>query len=86
MNKLNVVFMGTPDFGIPTLKYLLNEHNLQAVFCQPDKINGRNNAVTFCPIKQFAVDNKIPVFQPVSLNNEETFRKETMNQFIKDIK
>lgn len=74
MNKLNVVFMGTPDFGIPTLKYLLSEHNLQAVFCQPDKINGRNNAVTFCPIKQFAVDNQIPVFQPVSLKNEETFQ------------
>ena len=67
--KLNVVFMGTPDFGIPSVQMLMNKHNLIGVFCQPDKINGRNNLVTFCPIKQFAVDNNIPVYQPTTFKD-----------------
>lgn len=69
MNKLNVVFMGTPDFGIPSVRMLLEKHNLVGVFCQPDKINGRNNQTSFCPIKQFAVDNNIPVYQPITFKD-----------------
>ena len=69
MNKLNVVFMGTPDFGIPSVRMLLEKYNLVGVFCQPDKINGRNNQTSFCPIKQFAVDNNIPVYQPITFKD-----------------
>lgn len=61
--------MGTPDFGIPSLELILKEHNLMGVFCQPDKINGRNNQVSFCPVKQFAVNNNVPVYQPMTFKD-----------------
>ena len=39
------------------------------MFCQPDKVHGRNNQITFCPTKQFAVDNNIPVYQPTTFKD-----------------
>lgn len=68
-NNLNIVFMGTPDFALPSLEVLYGKYNISAVFCQPDKATGRGNKVKFGPVKQFAVDHGIPVYQPDTFKN-----------------
>ncbi len=63
---LRIVFMGTPDYGVPSLKALVeNGYDVVGVFCQPDKPSGRGKKITFCPVKQYAVEQGIPVFQPM---------------------
>lgn len=64
---MNVVFMGTPDFSVPTLSLLLEHHNVQGIFTQPDKPRGRGHKIQFPPIKDLALSHNIPVFQPSSL-------------------
>ena len=69
---MKVVFMGTPDFSVPTLQELINstEHEVVAVVTKPDKPKGRGKKVIFTPIKEVAIDNNIQVFQPHKLNEE----------------
>jgi methionyl-tRNA formyltransferase len=71
---MNIVFMGTPDFSIPSLKILLeSKHKVIAVLTQPDKERGRGKKVSFTPVKQFAVENNIPVYQPEKLKGNSEF-------------
>ena len=63
-NSIKIMFMGTPDFAVPSLKALAEVYSVCAVFCQPDKVNGRGNRVVFGPVKEYAVENNIPVYQP----------------------
>ena len=64
--SLRVVFMGTPDYGVPSLEALIAAgYDVAGVFCQPDKPSGRGKKIAFCPVKQCAVAHGIPVFQPV---------------------
>lgn len=64
--------MGTPDFAVPCLKKLLNsEHEVAAVFTQPDKKKGRGYALTAPPIKELALKYDIEVFQPENLKTPE---------------
>lgn len=63
--SLRVVFMGTPDYGVPSLEALLQAgYDVVGVFCQPDKPSGRGKKITCCPVKQYAGCRNIPVFQP----------------------
>lgn len=67
---MNIVFMGTPDFAVPSIKALYEAgHNIQAVFTQADKPKGRGYKLTPPPVKVFAVEKDIPVYQPQSLKN-----------------
>ncbi len=67
---MKIVFMGTPDFAIPTLEWLINsKHDIVGVFCQPDKPKGRTQVLTAPPVKELAVKHNIPVFQPTTLKN-----------------
>lgn len=68
---MNVVFMGTPDFAVPCLQKLIDNHNVLAVFSQPDKPVGRKQILTAPPVKELALANDIKVFQPNSLKNDE---------------
>lgn len=62
---MQVVFMGTPDFSVPSLKALLNSpHRVQAVVTQPDRPRGRGQKVQASPVKQLARQANIPVLQP----------------------
>lgn len=71
---MNIVFMGTPDFAIPSLKILLeSNHKVISVVTQPDKERGRGQKVSFTAVKQFAVENKIPVYQPEKLKGNIEF-------------
>ncbi len=72
---MNIVFMGTPEFSVPTLNKLIENHNVQLVVTQPDKPNKRGNKVTFSPIKQVAEDNNIEVFQPAKIKTQEAVDK-----------
>lgn len=73
--KLKIVFMGTPEFAIPSLEILLSEgYDVCAVFTKPDKPQGRKKIVTPPPVKVFAQENNIKVFQPEKLKTEETAR------------
>ncbi|QLB17289.1 methionyl-tRNA formyltransferase [Mannheimia varigena] len=72
MSKLNIIFAGTPDFAAQHLQVLLNsEHNVIAVYTQPDKPAGRGKKLQASPVKQLAEAHNIPVFQPKSLRNED---------------
>lgn len=64
---MKIVFMGTPEFAVQTLKACLANHEVVAVFTQPDKPKGRGNKLTPPPIKTVAEDNRIPVHQPVKI-------------------
>ncbi|MBK7630465.1 MAG: methionyl-tRNA formyltransferase [Ignavibacteriales bacterium] len=71
---MKIVFMGTPDFSIPSLKVLLeNNHEILAVVTTPDKERGRGQKITFTAVKQFAIDNKISVYQPDKLKGNLEF-------------
>ena len=67
---MKIVFMGTPDFAVPSIKALYDAgHEIQAVFCQPDKPKGRGYKLVPPPVKVFALDKDIPIYQPKSLKN-----------------
>ncbi|MEY7999562.1 methionyl-tRNA formyltransferase [Clostridium sp. Mt-5] len=68
---MNIVFMGTPDFSVPSLKKLIEEFNVVAVFTQPDKPKGRGKKVFFSPVKEEAIKYNIPIYQPARLKNDE---------------
>ena len=68
---LRIVFFGTPQFAVPSLRALLaSEHTVAGVVTQPDKPRGRGQHVTECPVKQLAREHGIPVLQPDSLKDE----------------
>ena len=71
--NLNLVFMGTPAFAAPALGALLDAgHNVAGVFTQPDRRAGRGRRLTPPPVKTFAEERGIPVFQPASLRDNAT--------------
>ncbi len=68
---MKVVFMGTPDFAVPTLKKLIDKkYEVVSVFTQPDKPKGRGHKMQFPPVKELALENNIEVFQPTTLKDE----------------
>ena len=69
---MRIVFMGTPDFAVPSLQALLDAgHEVCAVYTQPDKPQGRKQVLTAPPVKELALQRGIPVYQPVTLKNED---------------
>lgn len=69
MNKLRVLFMGTPDFAIPACNALLCETNLVGVVTQPDRPKGRGGKLSAPPVKEFALENRLPCWQPTVLKD-----------------
>lgn len=69
---IKIVFFGTPSIGLKSLEYFYNsdEFEVLAVVTQPDKPAGRGHKLTASPIKQFAIENNIQVFQPKSIRKE----------------
>ena len=69
---MKIVFMGTPDYAAVTLKKLIaSDHEIAAVFAQPDKPVGRKQILTPPPVKVVAEENNIPVYQPKTLRDGE---------------
>lgn len=68
---MNIVFMGTPEFAVPTLEKLIKYHNVIAVVSQPDKPKGRGKKLVPTPVKEFALNNGITnILQPNSIKDE----------------
>lgn len=70
MKNNRIVFMGTPDFCLPALEALCAKgYTPAAIYTQPDKINGRGKKITFSPVKTFALNHDIPVYQPLTFKD-----------------
>lgn len=68
---MRVLFMGTPDFAVPTLQALIeSEHEVVGVVTQPDKPKGRGGKMQYSPVKELAVEAKLPVYQPDRVRDE----------------
>ena len=68
---MRIVFMGTPEFAVPSLKALCeNGYDVVGVFTQPDRPKGRGNKVTMSPVKEYALSQNIPVFQPQRIRRD----------------
>lgn len=71
-DSIRAVFMGTPDFAVPTLKGLIEAGvNLVGVYTQPDRPKGRGKKLAASPVKQLALEAGLPVFQPQKLRDPE---------------
>ena len=68
--EVKILFMGTAEFGIPTLKVLNDNYNLDAIITNYDKPSGRGLKIKFSPVKKFAISNKIKYFQPKNLKDQ----------------
>ena len=69
---MRIVFMGTPEFAVPSLKALLNAgYGVVGVFTQPDRPVGRGHKLAACPVKKLALERGVPVYQFERLRNEE---------------
>lgn len=67
---MRIVFMGTPDFAEASLKKLIEENfDVVGVFTQPDKPKGRGMELSFSPVKELALANALPVFQPIKMRD-----------------
>ena len=73
----NVVFMGTPDFAVGSLKAILEteQYNIRAVVTQPDRPKGRGQKLVETPVKTFALQHGLPVFQPLKVKEPEFVEK-----------
>ena len=72
---MRLIFMGTPDFAVPTLARLVSDgHEVAAVFTQPDKPAGRGQQRQAPPVKRFALAHGIPVQQPPKIKTSAEVR------------
>lgn len=68
---IRIVYMGTPDFAVPTLDALVSGgYNVVGVITMPDKPAGRGHKMQFSPVKQYALDHDLPLLQPEKLKDE----------------
>lgn len=81
---MKIIFAGTPDFSVPTLNALLqSEHDVCAVYTQPDRPAGRGRKIQASPVKQCALESEIPVQQPLNFSSEESL--ETLASYQADL-
>lgn len=70
---MRIVFMGTPQAAVPTLERILNDgHEVVAVWTQPDRPAGRGNKLKAPPVKEFALEKGLTVYQPTKIKTEES--------------
>lgn len=71
---MNVIFMGTPDFAVPSLKKLIESknHGIKAIFTQAPKPKGRGMKLSISPVHKVALENNITIYHPKSLKQKET--------------
>lgn len=70
MEKLKILFMGTPDFSVNILQGLIDNYDVVGVVTQPDKEVGRKHEIKFSPVKELALKNDIIVYQPKHIKTE----------------
>ena len=76
-DKPRLIFMGTPDFALPSLSHLIQyHHRISAVVTQPDRPKGRGRKVSPPPVKTLALDSGIEVLQPAKIQEEVFFSRQ----------
>lgn len=70
MKDKRIVFMGTPTFAVPVLKSLIENYNVVLVVSQPDREKDRKGNILMTPTKEVAIENNIPVYQPLKIKEE----------------
>jgi methionyl-tRNA formyltransferase len=76
MTELRIIFMGTPEFAVPSLEILVeHKYNIVAVITAPDKPQGRGQKLSYSPVKECAIKHNIPVLQPPNLKAPEFLEK-----------
>ena len=69
---MRILFMGTPDFAVASLKRLVEDgHDICGVFTQPDKPKNRGHKLTFSPVKEYALSQNLAVYQPLKMRDGE---------------
>ena len=82
---MNIIFWGTPEYSVESLKILIDSHHkISAVITQPDKKRSRGSKLIASPIKKIALDHDIPVFTPNRIKNNSSFI-ETLKSFKSDV-
>lgn len=72
MTDIPIIFMGTPEFAVTSLKTLLDKgYNVKAVVTTPDKPAGRGKNIQFSDVKKFALEHNLPILQPEKLKSAE---------------
>jgi len=67
---MNIVYMGTPEFSVGPLRELVKHYNVSLVVTQPDRKVGRKQEIKYSPVKEFALENNIEVFQPEKIRED----------------
>ena len=76
MSGLNIIFAGTPEFGLPSLNALYHSsHYITAIYTQPDRPAGRGRKLQLSAIKQWALANNVPIYQPLNFKQPETINE-----------
>ena len=81
MTRPRIVFMGTPEFAVPSLAALFDLGEVVAVVTQPDKPKGRGNAIAISPVKALALERGLTVLQPQKLRTPPFSEKEASTSF-----
>lgn len=72
---MRIIFMGTPDFAVPSLEVVAEEHEVVAVVTQPDRRRGRGQRITYSPVKSWALKRGLEILQPERIANPEFIDK-----------
>ena len=67
---MKIVFMGTPEFAVPSLRKLIEVHDVECVLTQPDKPKGRGKKMAYSQVKEEALKQNITVYQPIKLKDD----------------
>lgn len=71
---MKILFMGTPEFAVPSLQQLVEDgHEVCGVFTQPDKPKNRGHKMSYSPVKEYALAQNLPVYQPLKMKDGEAF-------------
>ena len=70
---MRVLFMGTPEYALPALRAVFAKHEIVGILTRADKPNRRGNKIVFSPVKTFALEHGIPVFQPEDMKDPALF-------------
>lgn len=73
--KINIIFMGTPEFAKVALEKLDENFNVELIVTQPDRINRRGKKIRYNDVKKYGLENNIEVYQPEDVNSEESINK-----------
>lgn len=68
---MKIIFMGTPEFAVPSLEIINKDYEVVSVFTKIDKPNARGNKINYSPVKEYALANGLKIYQPQNFKEEE---------------